>query len=208
MAELLDIYDENMQHLGVKERAAVHRDGNWHRVFHCWVIYRDQAGQDFMVLQKRGPNKDIFPNMLDVTVGGHYAAGESMADGVREIQEELGLTVAFEDLIPVGMRVSVAQYGGLIDREFADNFLLVRDTDLQTYEYQQEEVAGLVEFSIEDALALFAAERDTLTARAVGLGAAAVEIRREDFIPAADLPFYRALIVARRFLNGEKHLLV
>ena len=95
MAELLDIFDENLRHLGVKERTAVHRDGDWHRVFHCWVIYRDAAGCDFMVLQKRGPDKDIFPNALDVSVGGHYEAGESMAEGVREVREELGIEVAF-----------------------------------------------------------------------------------------------------------------
>jgi hypothetical protein len=146
--------------------------------------------------------------MLDVTVGGHYAAGETIADGVREIQEELGIEAAFSDLIPVGLRVSVAVYGDLIDREFADNFLLVRDTDIRDYAYQKDEVAGLVVFRIDDALALFARERETITAQAVGLGASTLDISQDDFITVADQPFYKALVVAKRCLNGEKHLLL
>jgi isopentenyldiphosphate isomerase len=208
LVELLDIYDENLNRLGVKERDAVHRDGDWHRVFHCWVIYRDAAGCDFMVLQKRGPDKDIFPNVLDVSVGGHYAAGESMADGVREVREELGIEVAYVDLIPVGIRITVARYAGLIDREFADNFLLIRDTDIQDYAYQQEEVAGLVVFAIDDALALFTGERETMAARAVGLGTATLDIGPKDFVPLVDRPFYKALVLAKHCLNGEKHLVI
>ena len=208
MAELLDIYDENLRHLGVKDRDAVHRDGDWHKVFHCWVIYRDAAGRDFMVLQKRGPDKDIFPNKLDVSVGGHYEAGESMSDGIRELREELGINVAFDDLIPVGLRITVARYGGLIDREFADNFLLVCDTDISEYNYQRDEVAGLVAFSIDDALALCAGERESFPAQAVGLGAATVEIGSDELIPLPDQPFYKALVVAKRCLTGEKYLVL
>ena len=208
MVELLDIYDENLRHLGVKERAAVHRDGDWHRVFHCWVIYRDADGCDWMVAQKRGPDKQIFPNKLDVSVGGHYAAGESIVEGVREAREELGLDVAFDDLIPVGLRITVARYEGLIDREFAENFLLICNRDIRDYRYQKEEVAGLVTFAIVDGLALFAGERESITARAAGLGADALEIGVDDFVTVVDRPFYKALVVAKRCLNGEKYLVL
>ena len=61
MAELFDIYDENLQKIGTKPRHEVHRDGDWHRVFHCWVIYRDTDGKDWVVLQKRGPNSRYLP---------------------------------------------------------------------------------------------------------------------------------------------------
>ena len=129
-----------------------------------------------------------------------------MAEGVREVHEELGIEVAFDDLIPVGLRVTVARYGGLIDREFADNFLLVRDTDIEDYPYQEEEVAGLVAIPIDDALALFTGECDQdHSARAVGLGAASLEIGLDDFTPLVDRPFYKALVVAKRCLNGEQH---
>ena len=73
--ELFDIYDEDMNHIGIKPRNEVHRDGDWHQVFHCWVIGIDPDGLTFMVLQKRAPNKKIFPNMLDISAAGHLSAG-------------------------------------------------------------------------------------------------------------------------------------
>ncbi|MEL6309262.1 MAG: isopentenyl-diphosphate delta-isomerase, partial [Chloroflexota bacterium] len=61
MTEMFDIYDDAMRHIGTKPRADVHRDGDWHRTFHCWVIYRGDDGQDWVVIQKRVPDKDIYP---------------------------------------------------------------------------------------------------------------------------------------------------
>lgn len=208
MAEMLDIYDQNLVKIGVKERKAVHRDGDWHRTFHCWVIYRDAQGIDYVVMQKRGPDKELCPNMVDVAVGGHYAAGETIADGIREIREELGLEVRFESLIPVGVRVSVARYDTLVDQEFNDVFLLIDDRPLKAYEYQREEISGLVCFRIDDALMLFAGERETISADAVGFDQAEVQLKVDDFILHQDAYVYRALILAKRCLNGEKHLVI
>ncbi len=205
---MLDIYDENLTHLGVKDRDAVHRDGDWHRTFHCWVIYRGADGLDYIVMQKRGPDKQIYPNLLDITAAGHYEAGEVPADGVREIREELGLEVDFDDLIPAGIRLGVARFNGLLDHEFNDVFFLIYDAPLSTYKIQEEEVSGLVAFAIEDGLALFAGEREVITGEAVGLGAAVIEMRLEDFIVSQDRYTYRVLTLVKRCLNGEKHLVI
>ena len=112
MTEMLDIYDELNRYLGVKERASVHRDGDWHRVFHCWVVWRDAQGSDWLLLQRRGAHKPTFPLHLAVTVGGHYQAGESVEDGLREVREELGVYLPFAALIPCGRRNLVARWQG------------------------------------------------------------------------------------------------
>ncbi|HLI50852.1 MAG TPA: NUDIX domain-containing protein, partial [Thermomicrobiaceae bacterium] len=102
----------------VKPRAAVHRDGDWHRAFHCWIGWRDrESGVSKLLVQKRSAGKDTVPNLLDVAVGGHYRAGESLEQVFREIEEELGITVSLDDLIPLGRRRSVGREGGVIDRE-------------------------------------------------------------------------------------------
>ncbi|WP_432855295.1 hypothetical protein ACQPXB_22030 [Amycolatopsis sp. CA-161197] len=46
-----------------------------------------------MLLQKKAPRWYSFdrPDYADITVGGHYQAGETIPDGVREVHEELGL---------------------------------------------------------------------------------------------------------------------
>jgi isopentenyldiphosphate isomerase len=206
MTEILDIYDDQMRHIGTKERGAVHRDGDWHKVFQCWVVYRDADGRDYLVVQRRGPDKDIYPNYLDISAAGHYQAGETIRDGIREVQEELGIQVSFDDLIPLGVRIGMARYNGLIDHEFADAFLLIHNQDITTYQYQKEEVSGLVAIPVDEGLELCAGERESLTARAVGFETDTIEIRTTDFIPTIDDCTYKILILAKRALNGEKHL--
>jgi isopentenyldiphosphate isomerase len=206
VTEILDIYDDQLNKIGTKERVAVHRDGDWHRVFQCWVAYRDPAGQDFLVVQRRGPDKDIFPNYLDVTAAGHYQAGETIRDGIREVHEELGIEVDFDDLIPLGIRISMARYKSLIDHEFADVFLLIHDQDITTYDYQVEEVAGLVALPIAEALKLFSGQQEVMQARAVGFQDGLVNLQRSDFIPTIDDCTCKILILAQRALNGEQHL--
>lgn len=208
MVEMLDIYDDNLTHLGNKPRPDVHRDGDWHRVFHCWVIYRDAQGADWVIVQRRGADKATFANYLDVSAAGHYAAGESEREGVRELQEELGLDAKFEDLIPAGRRVSAARYAGLIDREVADVYFYICDQPLSDYNYQREELAGLVAIPVSEGLRLFSGEVDQIRIPAVGLERGSISIRVSDFIPTQDHYFHKVLLLARRCLNGESHLLI
>ena len=80
MSELFDIFDEAMNHIGVKERDAVHRDGDWHQVFHCWVIGREANGAPYLILQKRSADRD-YPDKIDISAAGHLEAGENVRDG-------------------------------------------------------------------------------------------------------------------------------
>lgn len=203
MTELFDIYDDGLNHIGIKPRDEVHRDGDWHQVFHCWVI-----SHGCMILQRRGSDKKIFPNMLDISCGGHLAAGETVREGSRELNEELGLEFDFDDLISVGRRVSMNLYNGLIDREVANVFLYEVDMALSDFDYLREEISGLVALPVDDGLALFAGEVDNVTVEAVGFGQDMLTITRDDFTPSADDIYYKSMVLAKRFLLGEKHLLI
>lgn len=203
MPELLDIYDENLVKIGVKERSAVHHDGDWHKTFHCWICYRGEDGRDYLVMQKRSATKDTFPNLLDISAAGHYQSGETMTDGIREVQEELGITVRFEDLIPLGVRVSVAKDRDVIDHQFNDVFILIYPHDIRDYHVQPDEVVGLVAFEINDGIALFKRKRDSIQAQAAGLGSDIVELRVTDFIPVIDNYMLKILLAARQCLNGD-----
>lgn len=208
MPELFDIYDDDLQHIGIKPRLEVHRDGDWHKVFHCWVIYRDENGQDWIIIQKRAADKDTYPNLLDVSAAGHYAAGETMQDGQRELEEELGLEASFDELIPVGRRVTMAGHDGIIDREIAEVFFYICDQSLADYRYQKEELAGLVAINLENGLKLFSGEVDSISVPAVGLGQDTISITTNDFVQTKDDYFFKALILAKRCLDGEKYLLI
>ena len=103
--ELFDVCDSLGRPLGLrKRRADVHRDGHWHRSLHCWVVGQYEDGTPYMIFQRRSEAKDTSPGKLDATVGGHLAAGESVEDALRETQEEIGLELSMDDLLPLGVR--------------------------------------------------------------------------------------------------------
>jgi isopentenyldiphosphate isomerase len=208
MTEYLDYYDDSFTHLGVKDRPSVHRDGDWHRVFHCWITYRDADGVDWLVAQKRSAQKATFPNRIDVTAAGHYLAGESIPDGLREVREELGIVVPFESLIPLGVHIDMARYGDQIDRELSDVFLLIHAQSLHEYQVQVEEVAGLVAFRVEDGIAFFEGQQQVLQASAAGWDEEIFMLHLEDFVPRIDAYWLKVCLLARRALNGERKLYI
>jgi isopentenyldiphosphate isomerase len=203
MSEVFDIYDDGLNLIGSKPRDEVHRDGDWHQVFHCWVISRG-----CMILQKRAPNKKIYPNMLDISCGGHLSTGETVREGSRELHEELGLEFNFDDLISVGRRISMNLYNGLIDREIANVFLYEVDMALSDINYLRDEISGLVALPVDDGLALFSGEVESVTVDAVGFEQDQLSISLNDFVRSVDNIYYRAMILAKRYLNSEKHLLI
>ena len=145
--ELLDVYDELGAHLGVERRDVVHRDGLWHRCFHLWVV-----SGDGVLLQRRAADKEAFGGMLDATAAGHLTAGESVAGGVREAEEELGVTFALDALADLGMR-SVVDHPtpATTNREFQHVFLARDDRPLEAWrDFDRAEVAGLAWLGLAD----------------------------------------------------------
>ncbi len=208
MTEMLDIYDENLNHLGIKDRVAVHQDGDWHRVFHCWVIYRDETGHDWLILQKRAADRPMYPNLLDISAAGHYMAGETPSEGVRELNEELGLDAKLEDLISLGVRITVGREGALVDYGFADVYFYVCDQALADYDYQKSEISGLIALEISQGLRLLSGEIAELSVAATGFSTDTITITAQDFIPSVDRYFQKILVLAKRCLDGEAHLYI
>ena len=103
-AEYFDIRDENGKITGeVKERSLVHQDGDLHGTVHIWVVRKTKKGYD-VLLQKRSAEKDSFPGCYDISSAGHVEAGfDYKESALRELQEELGITAAEEELDYFGM---------------------------------------------------------------------------------------------------------
>ena len=81
--EYFDILDENGNKTGkIKLRTEVHRDGDWHKAIHIWII--NDKGD--ILLQRRSADKDSNPNMLDISCAGHLTAGDDSLNGaIREL---------------------------------------------------------------------------------------------------------------------------
>ncbi|MCA1295476.1 NUDIX domain-containing protein [Paenibacillus sp. alder61] len=149
--ELFDVYDASMVKIGVDTRENVHAKGLWHQTFHCWIVSRPDHEPPRLLLQLRQSTKDTYPGLLDISSAGHLQAGETVEDGVRELREELGLEVVFEDLFYCGLvpeedRISPV----LTDREFNHVFLYSCNKEAADYDFQAEEIAGLFFCEIED----------------------------------------------------------
>ncbi|HYX72416.1 MAG TPA: NUDIX domain-containing protein [Nitrososphaera sp.] len=209
--EILDIYDENFVHLGQMSRDDAHTTGSWHRTIHCWIVRPNEEG--FVLFQKRGRHKKLFPNTLDITAAGHYEAGEMPEHGVREIFEELGIKVKFSELIPLGLKYDIAKVGKIIIREFSDVYLLNRSEAPQNYILNPNEVEGLVEIRISDGLRLFSGEADSAVASGIEWDPEKQvwnQIKRlikvTDVFPRFDPYYYKIFIIAKWLLAGERYL--
>lgn len=151
-AELLDVLDEQGRPTGeTKQRGLVHRDGDWHRAVHVWLV---RSNGD-VVLQRRSADKEIEPLKLDVSVGGHLQAGELDLDAVREVEEELGLHLrpgALQHLLTLRTE---RHYTGVSDREIQEVFVVRDDTPLAHYVLKPDEVEVVYEVPLARLVALF-----------------------------------------------------
>jgi isopentenyldiphosphate isomerase len=196
----------------VKPRASVHRDGDWHRAVHVWVAGADERGAPFLLFQRRSPGKETWPNHYDATVGGHYRAGETVAETLREVEEEIGVATGLSQLRFLGVRICANEAEtGIVDREIQDVFLLRDDRPLTHFRPNPAELAALARFPLNDLLPFLAGEISEVHGAAIspGTGQARPAIaRREDFIPTVDRYFLRVAIAARDALRGERYVAV
>lgn len=203
--EQLDIFDDTGRHVGTKGRDAVHRDGDWHQVFHALIVRPGGEPKPTVVLQRRSETKAAFAGLVDLSATGHLEAGEGPRDGVRELTEELGITVEPTALVPLGVRRIVeAGSEGKLNKEMANLFLLADRRPVEDYRPDRREVSVVVEVGIDDLLDLFADRVPTVSARCVGGPTeppAVCSLRRADFVPG-DQYWITALVMAQRFAAG------
>jgi hypothetical protein len=138
-----------------------------------------------------------------VTVGGHLKVGESALDGLREIVEELGLSVSADELISLGTRRVERRIPAGLDREFQEVFMLTRSLSLEDLRLQEEEVAAVVRLHLDNVEALYKgagvpAEEWT------GGRKSPVSVRLADFVSEEDSYLLRAAWAARKILAGER----
>lgn len=203
MDELIDVRDEAGEPTGeVVWKSEAHRLGLWHRCFHCWIFGVD-AGGPYLLVQRRAAAKDTWPGYVDLTVGGHLAAGEEPLDGLREVEEEIGLRVDPGRLVPLGTRRAEGRIPDGLDREFQDVFLLRDDTPPGDLRLQKEEVGSILRLGLGDAEALGAA--GSAPAREYRDGETSeVRVRASDFVPTNDDYLRRVALAARAALGGGR----
>ena len=142
--ELVDLYDENRVPLGrVVERYAKKAPGEYRVVVHVCIF--NSLGQ--LLIQRRSPEKTVWPELWDVSIGGGVDAGETSRQGAeREVLEELGYDLNLTGLRPA---MTVNFEGG-----FDDFFVVTRDLDIRDLRLQKEEVSDVRWVTLEETLAM------------------------------------------------------
>lgn len=195
--ELLRIFNEEHEPIGVATRAEIHEKGYWHETFHYWLMEKEQ-GIDYIFLQLRSPKKKDYPHLLDITAAGHILANETVEDGIREVKEEIGLTVHMEELVSLGILKYSVKMKPLLDNELAHVYLHRSNVLFDSFVLQEEEVAGMYRMKFADFSALWRDEQENIPMKGFEVKNGEKyfcekSVGKEQFVPH-DQVFYNALI--------------
>ena len=146
--EYFDIVDECGLPTGeTVEREFAHAHGIRHRTSHVWICRR-RNGRIQILLQKRSADKDSHPGCYDISSAGHIPAGiDFVPSALRELEEELDVTVSADQLILCGQRTftfdSAFHGKPFHDNQVSNIYLLWLDHEETEFTVQESEVESV-----------------------------------------------------------------
>ena len=153
--EYFDIVDEMGNPTGKTiERKEAHRNNILHRTAHVWIVRR-RGDSIQILLQKRCMEKDSFPGCYDISSAGHIPAGvDYIPSALRELKEELSLTIVPSQLIDCGLHRHHADevFHGerFLDNQISKVFLLWLDVEEEEITVQKEEIESVKWFDYSE----------------------------------------------------------
>ena len=159
----------------IKARKIVHQNKDWHSSVHIWIV---DVKKNVILLQKRSPKKDTFPNRYDISAAGHIPAhAEAIPTAQDELEEELGITIHKDELkFQFICPAEQAHWGGCNCYEHV--YFMDRDSETLELALGKEEVTGVKWMSVMDLKYALESFDDMYVPR--------VEIYREAFFDRLD----------------------
>lgn len=161
MDEYLDVFCENYKPIEPYKmlKNEVHQRGLWHHSFHCFILDKDDNSLFFQLNRKKNNN---FQPILTPSSAGHVQAGEQIENGIREVKEELGITVKIDDLTYLGMQKRIVSYENYHDKEFIHVYFLNDSIKASSLKLDKREIKGFYAINIKDGLSLFLGEKSSI----------------------------------------------
>ena len=162
--EYLDTYDENKKYLGKYPRKYVHENALWHNTVHCWIY--DKNGNVYFQIRKE-------EDKLYTTASGHVLSGETIKEAFgREVQEEIGINISYEDAILIDTheyKADKIKKDGTVfkDRAFVNVYGYLYSSDDNNFKFDLSEVNGLVKINAKETLKLFDKENKEVLAEVI-----------------------------------------
>ena len=203
--ELIDIYDSEMNLLGVASKEQAHQEGLWHKVAMCWIISEDGN----LWLQQRSSQKQRRPNCLDTSCAGHIQVAEAPKDAaLRMLHDDLGLKLKAHNLTKLFTHKIVYDEGVFHNREFCPTYLLKTQAKLTDLKLDETQVTAVFEADIQDLMDLFFGDIASIEVKGIkltktGYKTEKKKIKKEDFFPHSDKYYQKLFSTVQRFIDNQ-----
>jgi len=157
MPNLLNIVNENDEIIGEETRDKIHQEGLLHREIHVYFITPNKE----IIFQHRAQDKDIYPDLLDATVGGHVEIGDSYEEtAIKETAEETSLNIAATDLVFFNRakRYSEDQATGKINKVIGQSYIYIFTGKLSDLKIEAGKSLGFEAWPLDKLLAITEAD--------------------------------------------------
>lgn len=191
----------------IKPRDEAYQAGEWLGGFNLWIVQSEP--EPAIVYQQRSPLASWEPNKLDTSAAGHYLAGETLYDGLREAKEEVGKIYDTRDLTYIGRKMSVVyDVHNVLRHGIVDVCLVTDNSPLTEFVLQKEEVFALYRCPIAELLKVHTAAGYSFIASGITAEGEAVkmEVSEAVFPFSWDKYHFKMALLADRYLKGESNL--
>jgi len=151
MKHFLNIVNDKDEIIGEETRENIHINGLLHREVHVYFITPHKE----IIFQHRAKDKDMFPDLLDATVGGHVEIGLSYKENaIKEAREETGVVIHNSDLIFINKikKSFKDETTGKVNSVFNSRYLFIYRGDVNNLKIEAGKALGFEVWSIDKLL--------------------------------------------------------
>lgn len=203
--EIIDLVDTTNNIIGQINKKDAHILGKWHRTV-CFLLV-DSKKKLIYFQDKSNRSKFESHDFFVKLNGGHLLTGESPEQGIRELKEELGITISPDNIFPIGIdQTSVDLSADYKIREFRYYFIVDVDNVLDKLKFQDKEVSSVIYFNPNHALELVLGEINEIAAYVFEEDKNfKINLTKSAFKNFTDDNLYlRIFLAVKKYFEGEK----
>lgn len=154
----ITVVDQHDHEIGSEQLSKVWEQGLYHRIVR--IMVEDEKGR--VLVQKRSPHMELYPNRWDNSASGHVDAGMTYREAaMQELREELGITDPRFELEETGYFFMKDTFKNFTMHNFNQVYRL--HLEHQTIAYGPEEVAEVRWFTPKQLREFVAQNPDKVT---------------------------------------------
>lgn len=202
--EIIDLVDTTNKVIGKVGKKESHKLAKWHRTVSFILV---DSKQKLIYFQDKAKPSELSSEDFFVKLnGGHLLSGETPEQGLRELEEELGIKTNPENVIPIGVNQTAVDFSEDYKiREFVYYFIVDIEDVLSKVKFQDGEVSSVIYFDPEQALKLVLGGTKEITGNVFnGETESPIALKSTAFKNFTDDNLYlRIFLAVKRYFEGE-----